>query len=241
MNYLAHHDVARRAEPDARPAFFVANTLPDLLANGGVARLRARHAAHNGENRDVSRGIRLHLATDRRFHSHPDFRAASGEVSALLLSGFIAAPSPEKPPPRRLFFLAHVAVEFALDAFLLRRDPSLADDFYARFAACDLAPAASAIAQMTNQSTGVPAILAAIGRFTGARYLYDYTTDDGLACAMNRVCIRAGLPGFPSPEDRAGLARVFAGFVPRIAFYEAALLSLPERSSWYNEGAKNVF
>jgi len=194
----------------------VGNVLPDLLGDAaGGGRLRARHVAGTGApDSDLVRGVRLHLATDRRFHSHPLFLSAMAEASALLRA------APFAHPPHRVFFLAHIFVEIALDAVLLVRDPDgrfadAAGHFYGQFDRADL----PAVAAETETLLGrpLPDLLPSLHHFARARYLFGYATGDGLARALSRVSRRVGLTDFASDDDRARLAAVFGAYLPRAA------------------------
>nr|CAA9296090.1 hypothetical protein AVDCRST_MAG63-4783 [uncultured Armatimonadetes bacterium] len=210
------------AEPDAPPPFFVGNALPDVLAATGAGRLRSHHVAACPDP-DLTRGIALHLAADRQFHSSPGFLEGVASASAALRS------TPFAVPPRRVFFLAHVFFELALDAVLLRRDAGIADDLYARFDACDLDAVAGAVAAIPGCAAGAPGVAAALSRWAGVRYLYDYARDDGLANALHRISLRAGLEGFPDLRDRDRLSGLFAAFLPRAAAAGPALWVVPPR------------
>jgi hypothetical protein len=184
----------------------------------GGGRLRAVHLA--GAAGNLARGARLHLATDRAFHAAPAFHEATTEVSARLRA------APFSCPPPRVFFLAHVFVEVALDAVLLRRDPALADHFYAQFEAGDLTVVADETARLGKRP--VPHLAGTLARFARARYLFDYATDDGLARALSRIARRANLAAFAATDaDHHCLAAVFAAWETRATVAGAALWKVP--------------
>lgn len=228
MNYLSHHHVARLAAGDtASPLFYIGNILPDLLAvEGSGGRLRLPHLAASTE-RELARGAALHLATDRNFHAAPAFADAVADASALLRS------APFQTAPRRVFFLAHVFVELALDAALLRADSRLVDHFYAPFTPAVSSRVVAATEAMLSRP--LPALPEVLSRFVRSRYLYHYAEDGGLAEALHRISLRAGLTGFATPPDRTRLAEAFAAFLPRAAAL-GPLLWMPPKP-WYNEGA----
>ena len=218
MNYLAHHVVARRAEPTGSPAFFVGNLLPDLLAvSGDGRRLRAAHLA--GQTGDVARGARFHLATDRLFHGSPAFAEASTAAKSALLSAAFSAPL------HRVFFLAHVMVEIALDAYVLRNGPAPADDLYAQVAACDRSKVCAEAARfLGREPTTLSGLEQTLLWFGTHRYLYSYATPEGQAEALYRIGSRVGLSSFEMADDRARLARVFETFTPGMQRWETDLL-----------------
>lgn len=224
MNFLAHHAIAKQIDPQGTPEFFVGSVLPDLVASSGVGRLRDRHVAGINESCDLVRGIRLHLATDRRFHGLPAFAAACADAKAALHS------TPFAVPPTRVFFLAHTFVEIALDGLLLRESKELADDFYGRFAAADPRAITEATRRLLGVSEPLPRLERALIGFSEHRYLYHYATGEGQAEALHRVSLRAGLPGFPE-ADRQRLARLFDTFTPTLETYRGALLTPPDAAA----------
>jgi hypothetical protein len=226
MNYLSHHRVARAAVPDAAPEFYVGNVLPDLLGTSGEARLRTRSV--QSQSGELARGARLHLATDKLFHGHAAFRDASAEASALLRE------APFSEPPPRLFFLAHVFVEVALDGVLAEEDISHVDHFYAQFADCDLTTVVEQTGQWVGAEGPLLGLAVTLKRFMDAAYLYSYETPEGRAEALARVCQRAGLQFGISAEDKAVAATAFARFAPMVAPRVVDLLALPDASLWYN-------
>jgi len=220
VNFLSHHHVARLAEgKDAPPAFYVGNVLPDLLSmEPGGGRLRAVHLA--GATGDIARGARLHLAADRAFHAAPAFHEATADVSARLRAASFSA------PPPRVFFLAHVFVELALDAVLLGRDPTLAEHFYAQFNDVNVQVVADEAAALARRP--LPRLAATLARFARARYLFDYATAEGLARALSRVVYRANLAAFAATDaDHRCLAAIFTDWEARAAVVGPALWKVP--------------
>ena len=219
MNHLSHHFVARAIDPGAPPEYFVGNLLPDIVAMSGEGRVRSRRLVPEATAGPLGQGVLLHLATDRRFHGAPEFLAANAEVSERLRSVPFAA------PPRRVFFLAHVFVELALDAVLLRRDTALADHLYRQFDATE----PEALARQAEALLGrpLPQLPDTLRRFARRRYLFEYADDTGLAGALQRVSHAAGVPNFESAEDRALLAEAFAAYRPRAEEIGPALWAAP--------------
>lgn len=214
--------MARRAEPLAAPAFYVGNVLPDLISSSGVGRLRDKHAAGAGAETDLLRGVRLHLATDRRFHGHPAFAGAQADAKAALLA------VPFSVPLHRVFFLAHAFVEVALDGLLMRRDAEIAHHFYSQFDALNLDKVAADAAALLGLPTAPPELAATLHRFTDHRYLYGYADGPGQAEAMYRLSHRAGVGAFATESDRVQLAHLFDAFTPTLARHEDALLTPPQ-------------
>lgn len=225
MNFLSHQAVARTVTPDGSPWFCVGNILPDLLSTTG-RRLRegevAETQADSPESVALLRGIHLHHATDRRFHGHPLFKQACSEATELLRV------APFSTPPRRLFFLAHILVEIALDGLLVNQHPDLPDDLYTCLETCEPAAIAVRTAALLQTETALPELAVVIERFLAAHYLPSYRDFEGQMEALRRVYYRAGLGEIASPEDQATLCQVLHDFAPRLVVWQKELLLPPE-------------
>ena len=201
MNFLAHYVLATRYVPPVEPLpFYVVGTaLPDLLPLAS-ARTRLRVAsveaapAPTPEDAALRSGVLTHLATDTAFHKTASFAAAQADAKALLQR------TPFDGIRVRRFFVAHVLVELALDAALLRADPAIANGFYAAFTAADFA----AVTRWTQQAVGVPLpdLPAVLTRFARSRYLYSYGEDEGVATGLSRVCGRARQDTFEGENNQ---------------------------------------
>lgn len=228
MNYLSHQAVAEAVDPQASAWFYVGNLLPDLLSTAGrrlhEGELSRAVAIPPAEPETVAlvRGIRLHFATDARFHSHPAFKEASALASELLRA------APFASPPHRVFFIAHVLVEIALDGRLVNERPDLPASLYASLEHLGGETIARRTASLLGLPDGLPDFALTITRFLAAHYLPSYRNFDGQAQALSRVCRRAGLPDLSEPGDRAALAGVCALFSPRLAQWEQELLAPPQ-------------
>lgn len=209
MNYLSHQHLAGLVVPaGAPPEFFAGNVLPDLLALAGDGRLRAEAVAGAPGDDPLARGVRLHHAADHWFHSHPAFKAATADASARLRA------APFEEAPRRLFFVAHVFVELALDAAVLRAAPGIADDLYRALAAVPPGYLARRVAEWRGAPPDGPRLRLAefLPGFIASGYLRDYARPEGLALALSRIGWRVGLENFRLAEDRDRLARTFAAY-----------------------------
>ena len=190
MNFLAHHVIATRFLTPAAPlpTYVVGSALPDLIPlTARRVRLRPalveRWPAPTAEASALRAGVLIHLATDAAFHKTPAFAEAQDTV------GHILAQTLFKDIRVRRFFVAHVLTELALDAVLLRRDPTIADDFYTAFAAADYA----GVTRWTENAIGqpLPVLPSVLERFAQSRYLYQYGEDAGVATGLSRLCARA--------------------------------------------------
>ncbi|GAB4464052.1 MAG: hypothetical protein OHK0029_33560 [Armatimonadaceae bacterium] len=227
MNYLCHQHIAQQVESDGSPWFFTGNLLPDLLGGSG-RRVRAgdiaRVEATAAPDLALLGGMRLHFLTDRRFHSHPAFKEASAAASRLLRE------TPFLTPPPRVFFLAHILVEVALDGLALAENPDLAGNLYQNLEACGAAEIASTAVRLLSPSPDperTEAIANSIQRFVRARYLEDYRSVAGQAEALYHVSQRARVDAFSDRADRALLADALHAFAPRLSVWKDALLEPP--------------
>ena len=212
----------------ATPAFFVGNVLPDLVSVSGEGRLRAANVLTPPLNVDASLvdGVRLHLATDTRFHGHPLFAEATQEASAVLRV------APFSVPLRRVFFLAHAFVEIAMDGWLILENANIAQDFYAQFEAADLAAVVTDTGRLLRGDAPLLGLAHTMERFTGSQFLLSYAEDGGMAMALYRVCHRAKVADlFADPADRTLLQSCFDTFLPYIAPKASALLAPPDAVS----------
>jgi len=222
VNFLAHHVLATRvlAPADPLPPYVVGSALPDLLPlAAGRVRLRPalveRQPAPTAEEAALRAGVLVHLATDAAFHKTPAFAGAQAEVGRLLDQAAFQGIRV------RRFFLAHILVELALDAVILRSDPTVADDFYTSFAAADRAH----VTRWTETVVGqpLPDLPAVLTRFARSRYLYSYGEDEDVATGLSRLCARARQDTFQG-ENYARLVAVVGRTVAAVARQAEALL-----------------
>jgi len=206
VNFLAHHVLATRflSPTPPLPLYAVGTALPDLLPLASP-RSRLRSAlveatpAPTAEDAALRAGVRAHLATDAAFHKAPAFAAAQAQAGESLDgAGFVGVRV-------RRFFVAHVLVELALDAALLRADPAVADEFYAAFAAAD----GDAVTRWAEAAVArpLPTLPGVLARFARSRYLLSYGEDAGVAEGLSRVCGRARQDTFEG-KNFARLTRV---------------------------------
>ena len=217
MNYLSHQYIARQIHPikSTSPLFFAGNLLPDFLAVSGDGRLRSV-GEHKGP---LAEGVQLHLTTDNRFHSLAAFHEAQKKANDLLLT------MAWETAPRRLFFVAHVLTEIALDAELLKQFPELLDDLYQTLS--DSLSGGLVAETEVLLGNSAPSLELTVRRFLENQFLRDYATPGGCTNAVVRVCRRAKIPNFENPVDRESLTQVFTKFSAVLQPYSPQLLILP--------------
>ncbi|MDQ2799807.1 MAG: hypothetical protein M3Y13_09210 [Armatimonadota bacterium] len=219
MNFLSHYALALRICPSAahRPLFVAGNALPDLLPPA-TPRLRPKLLdvpTQMPEEAAVRAGVAVHLATDAAFHKTASFAEMQAEAAdRLRQAGF-------KDMRVRVFFVAHILVELVLDAALLRADGDLADRFYADFCAAD----AGVVTRWAEAALGkpLPTLPAVLARFGAHQYLRHYSTDQGVAEGLTRVCGRARQDMFEG-DNLARLTDVVVRMGERVAGRAADML-----------------
>ncbi len=194
MNYLSHfvfnHEVCGRP---AEPYFALGCALPDLwLRYSRVHRIRwpALRAAAPTEPRDgqLRAGLLNHVAVDQRFHALPLFQEWQRRVRSRVAH--------DGHPPVLLDFLAHAALELALDQRLLQADPTLVERFYGLLEMCDPDDVAARVGRLGRVRTdGLAAVIRA---FFARRFLRHYRTVDGLVDVLRIIL---GLARIPPPPD----------------------------------------
>lgn len=129
MNWLGHYAIL---PPGAAPLTVIGGALADL-GHDLKPRLRAPALidALAGRDDDTARqlslGVRWHLAADTVFHDDPVVMAKMTAVRLKLHASEFSA------LPRRREFIAHLMVEMALDAAFVAADPELPNRFCANF------------------------------------------------------------------------------------------------------------
>lgn len=223
MNFLSHHAVARRLEPGAPEGFFVGNVLPD------IAQVRLKP----GPEGFLNAGIRLHLNSDRAFHGDPEF------VRLCAVAGDGLRETPLSAPPRRVFFLAHVAVELALDSVLIRREPYLGDDLLSRAEAVrEEALATLEELRPDRAEADRSGWISRYDRFVAQRFVTKYGEVSQLVGSLVHLARQVGSDVLADGEsDRAALAGYFETLYETVAPSVDGLL---ERvgDAWYNSGAR---
>jgi len=181
MNFLSHDVVL----PDHSPALTrVGATLPDLWVllprrPLPLAIVRSLRAATDPQCGLLADGIEHHMRADAVFHGHPQFVQRVGLIAADLRATV--------PSIRHTQLAGHVAVEMLLDRWLIDRDPTLLDRYYASFeqATCERASALG-----TADDASRDALLCVLDRFASTAFLRGYCAASGMAVRMLRSLSR---------------------------------------------------
>ncbi len=195
MNYLSHfvfnHDICGRP---AEPYFALGCVLPDLwLRYSRVHRIRwpAVRAAEPTEARDAElrAGLLNHVEVDQRFHALPVFHEWQRRVKSAV--------ERDGQPPALVDFVAHAALELALDHRLLHADPALIERFYGLLEICDTDDVAARVGRLGRVRTdGLADVIRA---FFARRFLRHYRTVAGLAAVIRIILRLAHIPPLPDP------------------------------------------
>jgi hypothetical protein len=220
VNYLSHHHVAFALQPHASPLFFLGNVLPDLYSAAGEGRLRDETINGFSIDSPITQGAKLHLATDKKFHSNPQFDVSMAFVAEQFHAEQFST------PPRRVFFLAHVFVELVLDAHIARTNPTLVEHHYAQITI----ESNSAVATQLEEwmSRPLPHLRNVLEGIRTHQPLRSYAHATGVIKALNRVCTRATLPVFETENDHAALTRLYDATLEQMPKWQTELLALPE-------------
>jgi hypothetical protein len=214
MNFLSHHFVARRVAPNQPALFYAGNILPDLVGMSGEGSLKSKQV--DGQVGPLADGVRLHLVCDKAFHSDAAFVMLCQQTGELFRAAAFEI------APKRVFFLAHVAVELALDAILIRRQLGIEHDLDAHV----IASQSEIIPELTLWLDNKPLLelQRVIDGFIAHPFTHEYATAAGLAYRLDRVAQRATLSAF-DPRDKSTLTEVLEQTIA-LAMPEAdALLS----------------
>lgn len=186
MNFLSHFYIDRQRQ---EPLFVMGILTPDLLS---IYNAELRIKASRTEQFDpVAAGIPIafyeglskHFFVDRIFHSSPLFAAETAYLSEQLETYF-----PGRDIQRK-FFIAHILLELQLDQLLIRRDPTIVDDFYAHFEA---ARPFEELRIATEKVSGhpLPNYEHFLEKFTENRYLRHYRDHSHIIYILGRLLRR---------------------------------------------------
>ena len=186
MNYFAH---GYRFTDS--PYLLAGTAIPDALGTiNRRIRVRRKQALPFVDDCDpivaaIATGIVQHHDDDAWFHGQRAFvelsLAFAQEIRALLADD----------KGLRAGFLGHIIVELLLDAELIRKQPSGSDAYYQSLGRVD----GILLQQIVGRFAGRPVHRLAdfLDMFRIARFLDDYSRDDGLLMRLNQIMRRVGL------------------------------------------------
>jgi hypothetical protein len=186
MNCFSH------AFPHLENAYFaVGCCLPDWLsACDRKCRAREKNAVKFVEHSDeivatVAKGVVQHHQDDAWFHQTPVFNELILNFSVELRELFSGERS------MRPGLIGHIVVELFLDAYLHAENPGRLDFYYQQVDTVDGEKIQAAINLFATKQTDK--LAPEIERFKAARYLFDYSTDEGVIYRINKVFQRVKL------------------------------------------------
>lgn len=195
MNYLSHfvlnHELRRLPR---EPYFVLGVALPDLWLRFSRRRRIRWKQVREFSPRDPAQaalrhGLLNHAEADRLFHALPLFLSWQRDLKLAL--------GPSDAHPAMVDFLAHVALELALDHRLIERDPGVVDSFYRLVGAVDpqiMEPAVAALAGVDARGLGET-----VAGFVRRRFIRIYATHRGLC---ETIFVILELARFPQPPPR---------------------------------------
>lgn len=181
MNFLSHDVIL----PVGSPALTrVGATLPDLWVllprrPLPLAIVRELRAADDPQCGMLADGIEHHMRADAVFHGHPEFQRRVTMLAADLRDTI--------PSIRHTQIAGHVAVEMLIDRWLIDRDTTLLDRYYAAFGSQTL-ERASALGASDDPTRD--ALLRLLERFASTAFLRGYAETSGMAVRMLRSLSR---------------------------------------------------
>lgn len=214
MNYLSHfvYNHAVCGLP-VEPHFAMGVVLPDLwlrFSREKRIRWKAIRAARPADEHDhnLRAGLLNHVETDRQFHSLPIFLRWQDNLKTRVHA--------DGTHPALVDFLAHMAIELALDHQLLVARPTLADEFYDRLVMCDPTIVADRVGILGAVDTaGLDDVLR---QFLARRFLRHYHTLDGLSDAVRIVLSMACIPAPPDRLVHELLRRAVTSVEPQVVW-----------------------
>lgn len=175
-------DFLRIIDKSLRLSHKKADDLPDTLAN-------------------FQEGIALHLATDRYFHDSAWFHHQEVVLKqawdALGLSG----------RHQYRYFFTHVLLEMLLDRVMIRRKPELLGQLYESLGRVERATLTTFFRYKGWEKFEAQS-WQFLQRFVESAYLYEYTDNDRLLYALDRVAHRVGLQLFAEPYKSRLMHRI---------------------------------
>ena len=186
MNYLAHGYRFLQT-----PLRLAGTALPDCLSVvDRRVRLRSRRirgllAELSSEEREVAEGVLQHLRDDDVFLACPTFLMLESELTGRFRR-VLGDRFDHRPP-----FLGHIVTELLLDAVIAEEQPGVLEGWYRSMETVSADWIQSVVNRLATQSTlGLPAFL---GKFLGARVLFDYLDDERLLVRLNQILRRVTL------------------------------------------------
>lgn len=191
MNYLAHGYRFLQS-----PLRLVGTALPDCLSVvDRRVRLRGRRVREllselTADEREVATGVLQHLRDDDVFHACPTFLMLESELTGrfrrVLCDRF-----DHRPP-----FLGHIVTELLLDSVIAEEQPGILESWYRSMETVSAEWVQTVVNRLAVNSTlGLPEFL---GKFLGARVLFDYLDNERLLVRLNQVLRRVKLPDIGS-------------------------------------------
>ena len=142
-------------------------------------------------NRVVLRAFRPHELRANQHHQDDHWFHQSRAFNELSIRFSVELKELFDDRGMRPGLAGHILVELFLDAHLHQANPGKLDYFYQQVSRVDVTKVQAAVNKFSTRRTD--RLAAAITRFVGEKYVYDYSTDRGIVYRINRVFARIGL------------------------------------------------
>lgn len=190
MNYLSHFYFDKSDDK----YYNIGLVLPDLARNH-IAKLRVT-PKHNiqfstKEIASINSGCSRHFECDRIFHNWEFFMSLSEECTEIIRE------HGEKDIDRDYFFV-HVFIEIILDRILLKKNPTLADDFYKMMSEIEVEWLLRYLRYAGLHDDEM--FKGSQRRFIKAAFLKDYLDMDKCISHLEKMGTRIGLKPFTEPQ-----------------------------------------
>ena len=187
MNYLSHYFLDAKT---GQPYYNFGLVLPDMLGASLRGWKPDLNIAGISDEKIVqlTNGIKQHYKVDAFFHSSAFFTENTVHIRKIFeANGFVQTGT-------RLFFVAHIFLEFMLDRFILQDQLHKAKHFYEDIYMVDAKILQSFLENTSTQTEGFFKFLES---FLQHKYLYAYLQDERLFYALNRTLQRGRQQVFP--------------------------------------------
>lgn len=187
MNYLSHYFLDAQA---GKPYHNFGLVLPDMMGasvRGWKPDLQ-KSVFGQAQHIHLVEGIQKHHLADKFFHSSAFFTQHTQQIRKLFEANNFLQPG------TKLFFVAHIFLEFMLDRIIMQQHTKLAKHFYEDVDMVEDNLLLPFFAQTQTETAGFFHFLQ---NFRKHRYLYAYLSDDSLFYSLNRTLQRAKQQPFP--------------------------------------------
>lgn len=199
MNFLAHFFFDGRLN---KPYYNMGLVLPDLMGiseRGWKIHQMPKDEDINAEGKALKNGIQYHHQMDEFFHNSDFFNAATTQIKAIFRNSI-------NTQRYRLFFVAHIFLELMMDRLIVNADPTTAKRFYQEL---NQVKYDQLKAFFNHTPIGLRQHFRGfLQQFLQKRYVLNYTDNQSMIYALNRIFERVGHPVFEGKKVKMKLNSV---------------------------------